>query len=167
MLQGLQPNLQVCSQGRRPAVPPLGRSAFHWAASINDAPVLNRLAQRACDLPDGLATLRHALASATASDKRPSELCSRMEVGVWLERLAIASDAELEQQFGRGEVARPSRALPPPAAPPSLPPAVAPAVPVTPSRPACACVCVCVAGGLPLEGGGKGEEAAEVRAAEA
>ena len=100
-----------------------GWSAFHWAASINDAPVLNRLAHRACDLPDGLATLRHALASATASDKRPSELCSQMEVGVWLERLAVASDAELELQFGRG--------------------------------------------GSPLEGGGKGEEAAEVRAAEA
>jgi len=46
-----------------------------------------------------------------------------MEVGVWLERLAAASDAELEQQFGRS----------------------------------CA----------PLEGGGKGEQAAEVRAAEA
>ena len=38
----------------QPTAPPRGRSAFHWAASINDAPVLNRLAQRALDLPDGI-----------------------------------------------------------------------------------------------------------------
>jgi len=96
-----------------------GFSAFHWAAAKADVRALKQLAQAGAASIDGL---RAALAAKTDTGKTPKDLAADPRARVWLERLELASYAELEL-FACGKSLETATAT---LAPPSPPRSVAP-----------------------------------------